>query len=59
MFGFCMSVALSCSILKGDQLINVLSHGTRDIHAVGRNMPRAEPERDVSGTDRTGCSVKV
>jgi len=59
MFGFCMSVALSCRTLKGDQLVNVLNHSTRGIRAVRRNMPRAQPECDVSPTDRTGCSVQV
>lgn len=55
MFVFFMSVAVSCGLLKEDLLVNVLSHGTRGTHAVRRNMPRAQPKHDVSGTDRAGA----
>lgn len=56
---FSASVAFSCRILKEDQVVNMLSHGTRGTHAVRRNMPRAQPKLDVRGTDRTGCRVRV
>lgn len=59
MIVWCMTVALSYRLLKRDQLVNVLSHSTRSIHAVRRNVPRAQPEHDESGTDRAGRSVCV
>lgn len=41
---FFLPVALSCRMLKEDQLVNMLSHSTGGTHAVRSSMPRAQPK---------------